>query len=104
MPYSVEVSEEAKAQIDKLDKSTGDRIYKKIRALGENPEMGKPLVRSAKLGAMLWELRLFSPNIRIYYTIQKCEVVIEEVVYEGTVRVHKIGDKGSQRRDIGGLS
>jgi hypothetical protein len=53
---------------------------------------------------MLWELRLFSPNIRIYYTIQKCEVVIEEVVYEGTVRVHKIGDKGSQRRDIGGLS
>ena len=104
MPYSVEVSEEAKEQIDKLDKSTGDRIYRKIGALGNNPHIGKPLVRSSKLGAMLWELRLFSPNVRVYYTIHKREVIIEEIVYEGRVRVHKIGDKRSQRRDISGLA
>jgi mRNA-degrading endonuclease RelE of RelBE toxin-antitoxin system len=104
MPYFIEVSEEAKEQIDKLDKSIGDRIYRKISALGQNPQMGKPLVRSQKLGAMLWELRLFSPNVRIYYTIHKCEIIIEEVIYEGKVRVHRIGDKRSQRKDIDGLA
>ena len=43
-------------------------------------------------------------NVRVYYTIHKREVIIEEIVYEGRVRVHKIGDKRSQRRDIGGLA
>lgn len=103
MPYCVEISEEAKQQLDKLDKSIGDRIYRKINVLSENPKMGKPLVRSSRLKTMIWELRMFSPNIRIYYTIHEGVVIIEKISYEGNVRVHRIGDKRSQRRDIDDL-
>ncbi len=104
MPYFLEITIDASRQLAKLDNSIREMIKAKINSLRENPEIGKPVGRSQTLDAMVWELRMFSPNVRIYYTVHKHEIVIEEIVYEGTVRVHKIGGKNSQRRDINGLS
>lgn len=104
MAYFVEFSKEADKTFNKLGKSLQERIAKKLKELETNPELGKPVMRSETFNTMIWEIRMFSPNIRIYYTIHKGEIIIEEIVYEGRVRVQKIGDKRSQRRDIDGLS
>ena len=46
----------------------------------------------------VWELR--HRNIRIYYSIEGQFIVVEEVAYEGTVLVHRLGTKNRQKRDI----
>jgi mRNA-degrading endonuclease RelE of RelBE toxin-antitoxin system len=104
MAYFVELSKEADRAFNKLDQSIKERIAKKLKDLETNPELGKPIMRSETFNTMIWELRMFSPNVRIYYTIKKCQVMIEEIIYEGKVSVQKIGDKRSQRRDMDGLS
>jgi len=104
MTYLLEITIDASRQLSRLDSAVRERIKAKINSLKETPEIGKPLGRSEALDAMIWELRMFSPNVRIYYTVHKRQIVIEEIVYEGKVRVHKIGDKRSQRRDIDRLS
>jgi len=104
MTYFLEITIDASRQLSKMDNSVRERIKAKINSLKENPEIGKPVGRSETLNAMVWELRMFSPNVRIYYTVHKCEIIIEEIIYEGKVGVHKIGDKRSQRRDIDGLT
>lgn len=103
MSYFLEITIDASRQLAKLDSSVRERVKAKINSLRDNPEIGKPVGRSEALDAMVWELRIFSPSVRIYYTVHKREIVIEEIVYEGKVRVHKIGDKRSQRRDIDDL-
>jgi mRNA-degrading endonuclease RelE of RelBE toxin-antitoxin system len=103
MTYFVEITIDASRQLSKMDNSIRERIKAKINSLKNNPDIGKPIGRSEFLDAMVWELRLFSPNVRIYYTVHKHEIVIEEIIYEGNVRVHKIGDKRSQRKDIGDM-
>jgi mRNA-degrading endonuclease RelE of RelBE toxin-antitoxin system len=104
MAYIVELTEDARKTLDKLDNSQKVRIVKKLKELEINPELGKPIGKSETLNAIIWELRMFSPNLRIYYIIKRGTIVVEEIEYEGSVNVYKIGDKGSQRRDIDGIS
>jgi mRNA-degrading endonuclease RelE of RelBE toxin-antitoxin system len=103
MVYLVELTEDASRTLSRLDKSQQERIVKKLKELEINPELGKPIGRSAKFGLMVWEIRMFSPNVRVYYIIRRGKIIIEEIEYEGKVDVYKIGDKRSQRRSIDGL-
>jgi len=100
MVYFLEISDEAKEQIASLDKVVGERVKRKIDQLIERPTLGESVGRSSKLSAMVFEIRIFSPVIRIYYIIRRGTIVIQSVEYEGKVRVEKVGDKRSQRRDI----
>jgi len=103
MAFYLEISENAKKQIRRLPSDVEKRVLSKLSELKDNPRIGKPLIRSKKFGTMLWEVRLFSPGLRIYYTIHEGVIIIENIDYAGKVRIHCMGDKRSQRRDIDGL-
>ena len=94
MNYYVEVPNEVKDDINSLrDKVLIKDIWKKITALGSYPTKGKHLFKN------FYELK--SRKYRVYYSVHHGTVIIEKIEYPGRVHVNGIGDKDSQKKDIG---
>jgi mRNA-degrading endonuclease RelE of RelBE toxin-antitoxin system len=93
LKYLVEFEEGVEKDIYKIrDNVLIKDIYKKIGELSTNPMKGKHLFDN------LYELK--SKNYRVYYYVFKGIVEIEKVVYDGKVKVNKLGTKDSQKRDL----
>ena len=69
--YSIILKSPAKRFLKKLDKSSKIKIIKKLKALKNNPELGKPLVGRL---AGLWSLRI--GRFRAIYQIRHSELII----------------------------
>ncbi len=96
MSFWVEISPVAQKLLDKLDHSVVIHLVTRIERLKTNPlRQGKPLEKGYR------ELRY--EKFRIYYDIDNDAVVIKKITYEGTVNIRVIGNKKSQKKDIGKL-
>jgi len=71
MVYTVNISDISENFLKKLDKSDQLRIRDKLRALNDNPRLGKPLVANL---AGFWSLRV--GKYRIIYEIKEKELVV----------------------------
>lgn len=71
MSFKILLSPQSDRFLKKLDESTGKRIKDKLRALSNNPELGKPLVGRL---AGLWSLRI--GDYRAIYQIRRPELLI----------------------------
>lgn len=69
--YKILFSKQSLNFFRKLDKSTQERISKKINELKQNPKLGIPLVANL---AGLWKLRI--GDYRIIYQIKNEELII----------------------------
>lgn len=69
--YKIILENPAEKFFKKLDKSTKERIAKKLFELEENPELGKPLTGNL---SGLWSLRI--GDYRALYQIRHNELVI----------------------------
>lgn len=92
MRYYVEVTDNAKKEIRKLDRSVQVNIKNKINELQNNPFKGKHILGN------FYELK--AKNFRVYYEVFRGIIVVEKVEYEGKVKLHGVGTKDCQRRDI----
>ncbi len=107
--YNLKIERKAIKFLEKLDISVRRDIDKKIRVLEENPfPKDKKHILASSGASLLCELSY--QKWRLYYTIENCFVVIENIEYDGTVNIiegynnHKSG-KGypNQRKDISRL-
>ena len=71
MRYVVELTTKSQRFLRKLDKTQQKRIIDKLRELGGNPRLGKPLI--ADLSGT-WSLRI--GKYRALYTIQEGKLVV----------------------------
>lgn len=71
MNFKILLSPKSDKFLKKLEESTRKRIKDKLRALSNNPELGKPLVGRL---AGLWSLRI--GDYRSIYQIRKAELLI----------------------------
>ena len=71
MEYGVRLTKQAENFLKKLDKKSGVRVRNKLRQLGRNPRLGKPL--TANLSGM-WSLRI--GKYRSIYTIEDDKLVV----------------------------
>ncbi|MCX6741807.1 MAG: type II toxin-antitoxin system RelE/ParE family toxin [Candidatus Pacearchaeota archaeon] len=69
--YTIILEKEAEKFLFKIEKTTAERITKRIHELKNNPELGKPLV--GKLSG-LWSLRI--GDYRAIYQIRKEQIII----------------------------
>lgn len=69
--FRVELKKKAYKFLEKLDEQTQIRITKKLRGLGKNPKIGKPLIGNL---TGLWSLRI--GKYRALYEIKETELVI----------------------------
>jgi len=69
--FEVRLENSARIFLKKLDKQNQKRIIKKLKELGKDPELGKPLV--GKL-AGLWSLRF--GKFRAIYQVRRNELLI----------------------------
>ena len=104
--YRLKIEKRVIKFLKKLDFSIRKDIDKKIRVLEEDPfPRDKKHILASSGASLLCELS--HQKWRIYYTIENCFVVIEDIEYDGTVSIiegynnHKSG-KGypNQRKDI----
>jgi len=96
MRYLVELSDEVKRFIAKLDSSIVIRLAKKLKELEKRPSsIGKPIGRNYR------ELKIL--KFRIYYRVTMGEIVVDKILYDGRILVPKAGDKKTQKKDINSL-
>jgi len=69
--YTIILEKEAEKFLFKIEKTTAERITKRIHELKNNSELGKPLV--GKLSG-LWSLRI--GDYRAIYQIRKEQIII----------------------------
>lgn len=107
--YKLKIEKRAAKFLEKVDASARRDIDRKIEALAENPfPQNKKHILASSGASLLCELSY--KKWRLYYTIENCFVVIEDIEYDGTVSIleghgnHKSGTGyHNQRNNIGKL-
>ena len=99
--YYILLKETAKRFLDKLDSNTREQITKSFVSLQTDPMRKGKILGGIYSGATFFEKRLFfGRGYRVYYTVNFERVVILRIDYEGSVAIHRIGDKRTQKKDI----
>lgn len=99
MIYYINKTKEFDKQLKKFDKVTQDRILAKLDDLVESPDQRGKVVGVTKSRLRLYELRFGISggiSIRIYYTIEHKVIVIEKIMFDGTVSIIKANRKKSK--------
>ncbi len=96
MKYLVELADEVRSFIEKLDHSVVIPLAKKLKELEIRPStIGKSIGRNYR------ELKI--SKFRVYYRVTMGEIVVDKITFCGHVLVPKAGDKKTQKNDIGSL-
>ncbi|MSS74893.1 type II toxin-antitoxin system RelE/ParE family toxin [Candidatus Pacearchaeota archaeon] len=82
MVYTILLSPQAEKFLSKLDASVVYRVRDKLRELGTNPRLGKPMTANL---AGFWCLRTW--KVRFLYTIQDTQllVLVMDIDYRGKI-------------------
>lgn len=84
--YRLKIEKRAVRFLEKLDISVRREIDKKIKSLEENPyPSNKNHILASSGASLLCEMSY--RKWRLYYTVENCFVVIEDIEYEGTVGI-----------------
>jgi putative component of toxin-antitoxin plasmid stabilization module len=104
MDYLVNIKTDALIFLNSLDHSLRQKVEKQVLALKYEPISKGKYIGSLNSGVVFYEKRIFlGSGFRVYYSVLPEQVTILQIQYLGTVNVHKIGDKKTQRRDIADL-
>lgn len=94
--YYLDRTDNFEKQLKKFSKHTQAIILKRTEKLKTNPEHRGKFVGTTLLGLKLFELRFNltggGAGIRVYYIVVGGVVIIEEIVYEGRIKIADLDD------------
>jgi mRNA-degrading endonuclease RelE of RelBE toxin-antitoxin system len=97
--YKVKVEKSVQKYIEKLGTKQHSYFKKRFEKL-QYDKKGYRLLSVSK-NIELWELRSLSH--RVYYTVENGFIVIDNIEYEGNIRVRDHSNKNQQQRTINKL-